>query len=412
MIMTPPTAFRSFRLPLAFVLLSTALPILSHHCPGQAMERHIETFTMPMEDWTRIPAVVRDDHRQLYKKCLEGLASGKVERIDRIGGAVGKTPFRFNTSQLLPRASTFVLKDGKLEASEITNESVGSRFESGPIKVDGKAALGIRYDRIPPSIGAAAMLGRGSRDDIKTSEIPVLEPIRLSTAVPGDLPGTHLMGIVPVPAMGAKATKLALIFHTGGAEEPDAAATGGMVEFLLLRGTSGAAEGEAPQRIKALLGQRGSLEAAAALRTMPDAKGYVTGETTWTYPTSAELLGGIVVPQALDVLGQGTILEMRCLAMDEAGMEIQFLFEHHLAKPEFPVASGRGDTLLTPDNVQIFSIAHQAKLTLILGVWTTVAEIPLGTILGSANRSAKDQSCYLFARAKTSVEPHSPQATP
>lgn len=141
------------------------------------------------------------------------------------------------------------------------------------------------------------------------------------------------------------------------------------------------------------------MKSSFALRFTPNLKCYVTGKTEWTYPTSAAMSGEILVPQDLETLGQGITLEMQCLAMDTTGMEIEFALSYDLAKPEFPLASGEGEALLTPDSVRIYRIDHLQKVKLQPNAWTSLKELPFAPILGLENPAAKDQSCYLFARA-------------
>ncbi len=354
-------------------------------------DRFIETFTMSLEEWTRIPAAIRDDHAQLHKICLDALGSGKIERIDRIGGPSQNEMFQFAAEQNVEMATTFVVKEGKLVPSEITNKTVGSTFEGH----NRKDSFPMNYDLIQPSTAAVATLGQGSRDEIKSSEIPVFEPIRLNAAMPAGFHGTRLLGLAPLPALGGKATKIALLFHTGGTAAPAPAAPGGMIEFLLFRATTGAGQGEAPERIKNLLVQRDAFEAAIALRSIPDSKGRIDAETEWVFPTSAVRSDRMIVPQNLTDQTQGTSLEMQCLAFNAEGAEIRFILEHDLAKPELPLATGRGNSLLSRDDIKLYKITHQGKLTLIPNTWTSLGEIPISNILPSA----KNQSSYLFARA-------------
>lgn len=381
-----------------FTMVASAF-LLSSVCPAQVPERYIETYIMPLEDWTRIPAATRDDHGKLRQKCVEALDSGKIERIDRVGGSVPKGNFHFGPTGLFRYPATFVIEGNEIVGGEILSRDIGSKFAGGAKQLGESSSLNIIYARIPPHVATASMLGKGSKDDVKRTEVPIFEPIRLTTNVPSEFHGTHLIGVVPLPAIGIKPSKLALIFHSGGPEEQAITSSGGMVEMLLLRGTSGADLDNVSERIKALLGQRGSIEAAIALRSIPGSKGYLTGETEWVYPTSAVMKGEILVPQELEPLGQGTVFEMKCIAMDAKSMEIEFALSHDLAKPEIPVATGKGKILLTPDNVTLYRIFHSQKLTLISGAWTSVAEIPLAPILGAVEKSAKSQSCYLFARA-------------
>ena len=64
------------------------LPTVAVAEASQQQTLVVEVFRMRLDDWTRVPSAVRDDHRQLYEKCRAAVGRGKVERIDRIGGGV------------------------------------------------------------------------------------------------------------------------------------------------------------------------------------------------------------------------------------------------------------------------------------------------------------------------------------
>jgi len=73
-------------------------------------------------------------------------------------------------------------------------------------------------------------------------------------------------------------------------------------------------------------------------------------------------------------------------------------FKHALRKPLLSMATNHGKSRLAPEKPVAYDLTVNENLTLAPGTWTAIKEIPLEPILGADDKSAKGQSCHVFAR--------------
>jgi len=387
--------------------LTVAACALSLMVPADAGSSfHVEVFRMSIDDWNRLPVELRDDHRKLYEKCRSLDGGGRVERIDRSGGAVTTTAKSvFWTGESITYPTSFSLEDRALAAASKEVRNTGSSFECETSLVDCRIA----YD-LTTLAGWQAMLGDGAHSDVKRSEMPVFDTIRMNGIYEcSGKSGPRLFAIAPIPAGGNRSGQLALAFALAEGTEIGSNSRGKdiQVEVRVLRGPSGSVADTAAH-MQSLLARPGAGEATMMLTVHPGGKSVVDSKTEWIYPGGTRGGGdSIVIPHSLEVLPQGTEFQVEdCEPAKGSKISLRLQFKHSLRKPEMPLATrrttihGRNQMMsnLTIPEPVTYELVVDEKLTLSSGVWTAIKEIPLESILGPKDKTAKGQSCHVFAR--------------
>ena len=370
----------------------------------------IQTYSIPIEQWLYLSPMLAGDQAALFEKLESTARDGgnkRLRRIDRIGGnefiyedkKLGT--FRYPSMEMLAIPETFHAEGGNLVAGSIHHKNFGSEFISKAFDGEGMGTSGLSYTYIAKPPKQIPMLAAGTPDQMRISEVPVFQPIRLNTSIPTGRTGAHLMGAIPMGALGERPDNLAMVFTWSEQEEVADPLPSITVEFILLRGRSGIPLDQVSTQMKSMATARGGIEAVTALGAMAGGKAVISGETEWPFPTEALMTGGVLVPMNLEEAKQGTSLEIKCHAANSEGADVEFLFEHDLRKPSFPVASPKGPPYLEPATITLFRITHMERRRM-TREWSALKEFPLGPILGTKDAEARGKSCYLFARVISS----------
>ena len=357
---------------------------------GSSQDCRVEVYRMSPEDWNHIPSAVRDDSSQLYEKCRAAAGNGKIECLDRIGGnaEAGKRSVFESISEL--KYATSFSSDGKiLMPGSFETRTTGSTLQC---ELMDHATGSITYNRASLARWLP-MLGTGAKGDIKRSEKPVFDSMKIAGFASG---GPCLLSVMPIPAGGEKPANLAVVFAlSNGPAVPSATVAGIRLEMLVLRGLSGARLDSG--LIKSLLARPGAVETDIALTTNDGSEGLAAAFTEWTYPNSASRNGDVLVPRNFETLNDGTTLQFTCKNSGTT-CAVTFQLTHDLRKPLISIADGVGPALVTPATTTLFRLTVKDEMQLVSGTWTAVKEVPLAPILGTSDDTLKNQSCYVFAK--------------
>ena len=364
----------------------------------------VETFHMPMADWVRIPAALRDNDQELHRK-LKGAAGRSGTRLaDRIGGAFAGKAVSFQAENSLRYPENFTTNGRMLMPDRWIHRDIGSSFDMVPGKDGKETSPSFFYSWTPAPTAFPEMIDDGSADDMRRSRTPVFETIYLRVT-PGIRVGTPiLLGAVPVPCHTGKSDQLAIMFgHCHGLQENGPADEPAFrMEFLILRGISGKAN-DASTTIRSLIAQKGGLESVAVLSLKAGTKASVDSGSEWMFPTSAIRRGEVIVPQNLETIAIGTTVE--CESPTADGDEFQFAIRHSLRKPDLPVATAKAGGSISPRTVSQYEAVAKSRVKLLPEIWQLVEEIPLEPILGRQDLGPKNQSCHIFVRLKKDLPP-------
>ena len=356
----------------------------------------VETYHMPMADWVKIPATLRDNHSELHRKFKDAARTGKYPLGDRIGGHYADRPVSFRAENLMRYPESFTTNGRMIMPDQWVHRDVGSRLEIAPRNEGEISCPGLVYSWSPPPSGVSPIVGDGEADDKKRTGLPVFESIHLRTNMGSAADVPTLLGVAPVPRHAGKPDDVMVIFGHGlGMVVGKKTDSIFRVEVLVLRGAPGGVA-DPSARIRSLLVQKDGLETAVVLAVKEADKASVESRCEWMFPTGAELRGQVVLPKDIETLAVGTTVE--CQAPGPDGNEFQMAITHALSKPALPLALAEGGGTISPSAIPEHQMKSKSRFKALLGSWQLLEEIPLESIFGKAKITPKNQSCHVFVR--------------
>lgn len=349
-----------------------------------------------MDDWNHVSLELRNDHRKLYDKCRSLDGGGRVERIDRTGGAVGiDVRSDFWSGAAISYPTSFGMGERGLDPQSMAFRNTGNSFECEVTSGDIRAA----YEMASLS-GWRATLGDGAHGDVKRSELPVFDAIQINGSLERPAEGgPRFWAVAPIPSGGKRPTQLALAFLLAGGNATGTPDHGKEVriEMVLLRGPTGGT-GDPAAHIQSLLARPGSVLTNVLVTTQAGRKSVVESATEWIHPTEASMHDEVLIPTAFDTYSQCTELQVECWKFEAGVASCAIVLQHDLQEPGLPLASKRGDGHLKPDKLVSYRILVNERLDLSVGQWHRVKDIPLAPILAGTKDASTTDSCHVFAR--------------
>ena len=335
----------------------------------------------------------------LYEKCRATAGQGKIERIERIGGSVVPgNKAAFESTDEITYATSFITNGRILMPDRWETRNAGSSMECE--MSSGASPDDVVYERTLPSLWQP-MLADGARDDMKRSELPIFDTMRINgSGMSAQGGGPFLIGAVPVPNSGGQPVQIALAFSltTMPAAAPEPGRPKIQLEILVLRGPARAPQDYRSAQIKSLLSRPGSIVTDIAMCNVSGMRSMVESVTEWIHPLSAGRKDSILVPEQFSRLNQGTTLELESGTKDEGTYPVRFILNHDLRKPQLPATDGHAHALISPEKAVSYRISVNETLNMAPGVWMAVKEVPLAPILGDLDPAAKKDSCYVYGR--------------